>query len=226
MLNKGAACIFAMLLVSPSLAGQVAERSWIVDAGKLGLTDQEGKQSWNFDAWRLGMMDEQFTGEVGEWKVVADSTAPSKGNVLAQLAKNERPVFNVALARATTFTDVDITVKIKAVAGEIDQGGGVVWRAKDAQNYYIARYNPLEQNYRVYRVEGGKRVQLGSADIARSAGWHTVRVTMTGDHIECLYDAKKFLDVKDSTFKGAGMIGLWTKADAVTHFDDLVVNGK
>lgn len=186
---------------------------------------QSGKRSWNFDADKAGGIAGGFTSEVGEWKIVADGSAPSKPNAFAQLAKNERPVFNVALAGETSYTNVDITVKLKSIAGQIDQGGGVVWRARDAKNYYIARYNPLENNYRVYKVEAGRRTQLGTADLMRSEGWHTLRVTMTGDHIECYYDGKKYLDVSDGTFKDAGKIGLWTKADAQTHFDDLVVSG-
>ncbi len=166
-----------------------------------------------------------ITNEVGEWKIVVDESAHSKANVLAQLAKNERPVFNVTLASGTSYRNVDITVKLKSIAGEIDQGGGVVWRARDAKNYYIARYNPLEGNYRVYKVEDGRRTQLGTSDVKRSEGWHTFRVTMTGERIECYFDGRKYLDVSDSTFKGAGKIGLWTKADAQTHFDDLTVRG-
>jgi len=187
---------------------------------------QSGNRSWSFDADKADAIAEGFTNEVGEWKIVADGSAPSKPNVFAQLAKNERPVFNVALARETSYTNVDITVKLRSIAGQIDQGGGVVWRARDSKNYYIARYNPLENNYRVYKVEDGRRNQLGTADITRSEGWHTLRVTMTGDHVECYYDGKKYLDVNDSTFKDAGKIGLWTKADAQTHFDDLTVSGK
>ena len=194
----------------------------------LALTSmaESGKRSWDFDTDKAGTIAGGFTSEVGEWKIVADASAPSKANVFAQLAKNERPVFNVALARETSYANVDITVKLRSIAGQIDQGGGVVWRARDAKNYYIARYNPLEENYRVYKIEEGRRTQLGTADIKRSEGWHTLRVTMTGEHIECYYDGKKYLDVNDSTFKDAGSIGLWTKADAQTHFDDLTVSGK
>jgi hypothetical protein len=121
---------------------------------------------------------------------------------------------------------VDLSVQMKAVAGRSDQGGGLIWRAKDAKNYYVARYNPLEDNFRVYKVVNGSRSEFQSATIKHSAGWHTLRVTMAGDHIECYYDGKKYLDVKDSTFADAGRIGLWTKADAQTHFDDLMANGK
>jgi hypothetical protein len=199
---------------------------WIVAFMYCGIAGQEATRSWDFDSDQTGAGLSGFSNEVGEWKVIADATAPSKSNVLAQLAKSEGPVFNITLISDTSFTDVDITVKLKAIAGEIDQGGGVVWRANDSKNYYIARYNPLEENYRVYKVENGQRTQLGSADIKRSEGWHTLRVTMKGDHIECFYDTKKYLDVRDSAFKNAGKIGLWTKADAQTHFDDFVVKGK
>ncbi|MGH9966805.1 MAG: family 16 glycoside hydrolase [Pyrinomonadaceae bacterium] len=192
----------------------------------LAVGAQDQKQSWNFDGERAGKIAVGFTGEVGEWKNVADGSAPSKANVLAQLAKNERPVFNVALASESSYANVDITVKFKAIAGVIDQGGGLVWRARDAKNYYIARYNPLENNYRVYKVEDGRRTQLGTSDIKASEGWHTLRVTMTGDHIECFYDGKSYLNVNDSTFRESGKIGLWTKADAQTHFDDLTVSGR
>ncbi len=186
---------------------------------------QNEKKEWNFDGEKVSTIARGFTAEVGQWKIVADTSAPSKPNVLAQLAKNERPVFNITFVSESNYTNVDITVKFKAIAGQIDQGGGLVWRARDAKNYYIARYNPLENNYRVYKVENGRRVQLGSTDLKSGEGWHTLRVTMTGDHIGCYYDGKQYLDVKDSTFNGAGMIGLWTKADAQTHFDDLIVNG-
>lgn len=110
-------------------------------AASLPITSaaQDGKRSWNFDAEKTGAIAAGFTNEVGAWEIVADESAPSKANVMAQL-KNERPVFNVALASGTSYANVDITVKLRSIAGQIDQGGGVVWRARDAKNYYIARY--------------------------------------------------------------------------------------
>ncbi len=184
----------------------------------------QGKMSWNFDGDKVGEIAKGFTNEVGKWEVVADDTAPSKPNVLAQLAKSSGPTFNITLVNDTNYKDVDITVKMKAISGSMDQGGGIVWRAKDAKNYYIARYNPLEDNYRLYKVVNGERTQLKSADIPHTPGWHTLRVAMNGDRIECYYDDKKHLDAKDSTIQTAGKIGLWTKADAQTHFDDLTVS--
>jgi len=177
------------------------------------------KRTWTFDDESTGKIAKGFTNEVGEWTVVASDM----GKAMAQSAKNGNSIFNVALAGDTNCKDLDISVKMKAIAGELDQGGGLVWRAKDVKNYYLARYNPLEDNYRVYKVVDGRRIQLQNADIESSAGWHTLRMTMTGDHIECYYDGKKHLDVKDSTFPDAGKIGLWSKADAQSHFDDLTL---
>ena len=93
---------------------------------------------------------------------MADGTAPSKPNVLAQTARNSGNTFNLTLVSGTNYKGVDLSVKMKAVAGSEDQGGGLVWRAKDKRNYYIVRYNPLEDNYRIYKVENGRRSQFES----------------------------------------------------------------
>ncbi len=196
----------------------------ILLAGALIAQNQE--KVWNFDTNKPGDIPEGFTNEVGQWKVVADETAPSKPNVLAQMAKSSGSTFNVTLVSGTDYRNVDLSVKMKAIAGKEDQGGGLVCRAKDAKNYYVVRYNPLEDNYRLYKVVKGRRSQLQSADIKRSDGWHMLRVRMEGDHIQCYYDGKKYLDVKDTAFSETGKIGLWTKADAQSHFDDLTVTGE
>ncbi|MBI3838813.1 MAG: hypothetical protein HY288_12885 [Planctomycetia bacterium] len=186
------------------------------------LAAETSKRTWNFDGETTGQIAKGFTNEVGSWSVVEIG----QGKALAQAAKNANPVFNIALVRDASAKDVDISVEMKAVAGETDQGGGIVWRAKDAKNYYLARYNPLEDNYRLYRVVGGKRTLLQNADIAHSDGVHALRVTMNGDRIECYYDGKKYLDQKDATFTEPGRIGLWTKADAQSQFDNLTLVGK
>jgi hypothetical protein len=177
------------------------------------------EKAWDFDADPPGAIAGGFTNEVGDWKVVADG----KNRVLAQLATNEDAVFNVALASDTSYQDVDLSVRLKAVAGEVDRGGGLVWRAKDAKNYYIARYNPLEDNFRVYKVENGKRTQFASVKVPGDAEWHTLRVVMRGDRIRCTLDDGHALEARDSTFPDAGKIGLWSKSDARSWFDDLKV---
>ncbi len=178
---------------------------------------------WNFDSDRAGQNAQGFKIAAGEWKVVAEPDAPSKPNDFAQLAKSPGTVFNIVLAEEVSLKDVDISVRMKAVAGREDQGGGLVWRAKDVMNYYVARFNPLEDNFRVYKVVNGKRSEMKSAEVRHSEGWHTLRVTMKNNLITCWYDGIKYLEVRDSTFQNAGKIGLWTKSDAQTHFDDLTV---
>jgi hypothetical protein len=184
-------------------------------------TGEKHEKTWSFDGDKAGETAKGFSKEVGEWKVVADDSAPSKPNVLAQTAKNSGSTFNLILVADPKYKDVEVSVKMKAIAGDEDRGGGLVWRAKDAKNYYIARFNPLEDNYRVYKVVDKKRIQLASADIKATPGWHTLKVEMVGNHIEGYFDGKKHLDVKDDTFKEAGRLGLWSKADAQSHFDDL-----
>jgi Domain of Unknown Function (DUF1080) len=166
-------------------------------------------------------------GEGSVWKVVADPTAPSgTGLVLAQTAQGPRALFNLCVADGTRFKNGRLRVAFKAVAGKEDQGGGLVWRYRDANNYYVARMNPLEDNFRVYKVVNGRRTQLATTkdDVKVAAGtWHTLEVRVAGDHIEGFLDGKKYLDVRDATFPAAGAVGLWSKADAQTRFDGLSV---
>ena len=160
------------------------------------------------------------------WKVVEDETAPSKtGYVLAQSTANPNALFNLCVADEPSLKDIEASVAFKAVKGEKDQGGGIVWRYQDANNYYVARMNPLEDNYRVYKVVAGKRIQLGTKEDLKvpEGEWHTLKIKMVGDHIECFLDGKKLLDVRDGALPKAGRVGLWTKADAQTHFDNFVV---
>jgi hypothetical protein len=159
------------------------------------------------------------------WKVVEEPAAPGGKKALAQTSDQApRRLFNLCVAENTSFADIDLTVAFNAVAGKVDQGGGPVWRYKDANNYYVARMNPLEDNFRVYKVVAGKRTQLATAEVKAPAGkWHTVRVVQKGDHIQCYFNGKLYLDVKDETFKDAGKVGLWTKADAQTEFAGLEV---
>jgi hypothetical protein len=183
---------------------------------------EEVQRTWDFEQDKTGQIAQGFTDDVGAWRIVE----AGNGKVLMQTAKSENPVFNIALTTDTNAKDVDIAVDMKAIAGVLDQGGGLVWRAADAKNYYLARYNPLEDNYRLYTVVNGKRTMLGDAKITRTGGPHSLRVTMSGDRIECFFDGKRIHDRRDKTFAEAGKIGLWTKADAQTQFDNLTLHGK
>lgn len=182
--------------------------------------DDVGKIPAGWKAERTGK------GEGSVWKIVEDDTAPSRSGVaLAQTAESPGGVFNICLAQDTKYKDVELSVAFKAVAGKQDQGGGFVWRYQDNNNYYVCRMNPLEDNFRVYKVVNGKRsseFQDAAAKVPIGE-WHTLKVKMEGDHIECFLDGKKYLDVKDGSIKEAGKVGLWSKADARSHFDDFKI---
>jgi hypothetical protein len=195
------------------------EKSKLVQFNK----DDLGKVPSGWKADKTGM------GEGSIWKIVADESAPSRtGLALAQTAASPKAVFNLCVADEPRLKDVEASVAFKAMKGELDQGGGIVWRYQDANNYYIARMNPLEDNFRVYKVVGGKRSkEFQDATVKIPAGeWHTLKIKMIGDRIECFLDGKKYLDVKDSEFDKPGRVGLWSKADAQTHFDQFRVSGE
>ncbi len=181
-------------------------------------------RNWSFDEGQLGQLPSDFLSVVGQWQLSNDESGLSGSPVLVQSAGSAEAVFNLVLAKGTSYRDVDLSVRLRSVAGRIDQGGGLVWRARDAGNYYIARYNPLEDNLRLYTVVDGRRQMIESATVRIDHdAWHTLRIAMRGDQIECFLDGTKYLDRQDGTFSDAGQIGLWTKADAQTHFDDLSV---
>jgi hypothetical protein len=203
--------------------------TWAQDDGEKADDDQ---RTICFSKKELGKIPKGWTvdktgkGEGSVWKVVADETSPSKtGYVLAQTAKSPGRVFNLCVIDDTKYRDVEIEVAFKSVEGKVDQGGGPVWRYQDADNYYIARFNPLENNYRFYKVIGGKRTQLATAEgIKVSVGeWHTLEIEHVGNRIECELDGKVILRATDDTIKKAGKVGLWTKADAQTYFDKFTV---
>lgn len=167
-------------------------------------------------------------GKLAEWKVMADEQAPSRPNVLSitRIDDISSGVFNLCWTNAILFQDGTIEVSLRANTGKEDQGGGLSWRVRDAKNYYVARYNPLESNFRLYYVKDGERTQIASArGMAIKAGeWFGLRITHHGARIEGYLNGKKTLEAKDETFKEAGGIGFWTKADAASSFDDLRVS--
>jgi hypothetical protein len=203
------------VLAAPVQAGEGKARSYRFGKGDLGKVPA---------GWKATQTHKGDKSSI--WKVVADDTAPSKsGLALAQTAESPSAVFNLCVATDTSYQDVEVRVAFKAVRGKKDQGGGIVWRYQDANNYYVARMNPLEDNYRVYKVVAGQRIQLGTKEDLKvpEGEWHTLKIKMVGDHIECFLDGKKLLDVRDNTIAKAGQVGLWTKADAQTYFDIFVV---
>jgi hypothetical protein len=190
--------------------------------------------NYNFDSDNAGTMPAKFhaartgQGAEGKWVVMADATAPSKPNVVAQTSTDKTDYrFPVLISDEGSFKDFDLSVKFKAIAGEVDRAAGLVFRLKDANNYYIVRANALEDNYRLYHVINGSRKQFAGANFKVTSGeWHELKVECVGNKIICYYDGAKKIEATDETFKDAGKIGLWTKADSVTYFDDLRVVAK
>jgi len=126
-----------------------------------------------------------------------------------------------------SFKDFNLSVKFKTVSGEIDRTAGLVFRVKDANNYYAVHVNALEDKYRLYHVVAGKRHPFAGANFAINSGeWHELRVECIGDKIICYFDGVKKIEATVETFRDAGKVGLWTKADSVTYFDDLRVAAK
>lgn len=194
-----------------------------------------GKQFvYSFDADAPGQMPAKFHsaktggGSAEKWSVIADPAAPSKPNVVAQTSTDQTDYrFPLLISDEGSFQDLDLSVRFKAVSGSIDRAGGLVFRLRDPNNYYIVRANALENNYRLYHVVNGRRSQFAGSNFKVTSGeWHELRVEATGNKITCYYDGDKKIEAADSTFKDAGEVGLWTKADSVTYFDDLKVTAK
>ena len=200
-------------------------------------------KTWSFDKEKAqefpsGWLSEHTgQGPKGNWKVVGDSTAPSRPNVLAQLsddATNYR--FPLAIVEKANYKDVVLSVRFKAISGARDQGAGLVWRFRDANNYYIVRANALENNVVLYKVQEGKRISLAPKGTpektyglkTRVPGntWNQLGVTVKGNLFTVSLNGQNLFEVADSTFTEAGKIGLWTKADSVIYFDDLAAEGE
>jgi hypothetical protein len=175
------------------------------------------------DGWTLTM-----TGRgQPRWTVEKESTAPSKPNVLKQ---SGRATFPLALKNGTSIRNGFVEVKFNAVTGSEDRAAGLIWRARDADNYYVVRANALEDNVVLYKTIKGVRTPLdivgrkggyGVSTPVPAEQWHTLRCEFSGTHFRVTYDGRPMFEVEDASIKDAGMIGLWTKADSVTVFDDL-----
>ncbi len=200
-------------------------------AGATSALAQAGKRAWSFDQDPVGKMAPGFTsaltgqGTIGQWAVVKDDSAPSRPNVLAQTSKDPTDYrFPLAIVEDTSYKDLGLSVKFKTISGRVDQGAGLVFRLKDKDNYYIVRANALEDNFRLYHVIKGRRAEFAGANFkVASNTWHEIKVEARGNVFKCFYDGQLKFSAKDDTFKDAGRIGLWTKADSVIHFDDLAV---
>jgi hypothetical protein len=208
-----------------------------------GVAGAETTRVLNFEADTIGSAPAGMSfattkvagkGEPGGW-VVAEEGG-ERGRVLVQTtADRTSGRFPVAVVDATIAADVDVSVRFKPVSGNVDMAAGLVWRYRDADNYYIVRANALEDNVVLYKVEKGRRIDLPLKGLGKTYGakapvpkgqWSTLRVVATGPLFAVELNGQKLYEVEDTTFSEAGKVGVWTKADSVTRFDELAIRTK
>lgn len=176
--------------------------------------------------WSVAMTNQ---GRAPQWEILPDRSAPTQPYVLAQLAADSsHDRFPLAIWDGGNVRDGEVSVRIKPVSGHEAQAGGLVWRYRDENNYYLARGNAIDQNVQVFRVENGKRVALvaGVHHEFPAREWSILKVTLRGNKFQVYVDHRRILQVTDSTFAGPGKVGLWTVGDSVTYFDDFRVNSR
>jgi hypothetical protein len=184
-------------------------------------SDAVGQPPPGFEFGRTGQ------GTEGKWVVRVEKGGTTNHVLLQESADRTDYRFPVAVLKDGTYKDVALSVRARPLTGEVDQGFGLVWRYQDANNYYITRCNALEDNCRIYHVVKGSRRQFGGQNIkVGKNAWHSLKLEATGNHFVVTYDGNKFYDGTDDTFKEAGKVGLWTKADSVIEFDDFTVEGR
>ena len=192
-----------------------------------------GSKTFTFDGDTVGSPPAGFEfgrtgqGAEGKWTVRADRDKPSNHVLVQESADPTDYRFPLAVVKEGTYKDVMLSVRAKPVSGEVDQGFGMVWRYKDVNNYYITRCNADEDNCTIYHtVKGRRRAFLNKPIKVSKNTWHTLKLEAVGDHFLVWFDGTKVLDATDDTFKEAGRVGLWTKADSVIQFDDFTIEGR
>jgi len=205
MMNKHIDCVGIALLGCFTFGGAVMAETINFDADTAGALPS---------GWMAGV-----TGRgTPHWAVEADPTAPSAANVLKQSGTG---TFPWCVKMGTALADGMVEMKFKAISGKEDQAGGLVWRWKDGDNYYVARANALENNISLYYTLNGRRntIKYVDAPVAKNK-WHTLRVEFVGKRIRVFLNGKQYIEVDDDRISGPGAVGVWTKADSVTAFDD------
>ena len=190
-------------------------------------------RTWSFEPDKVQSAPSGFSfaltgdGRPGKWVVLSEKGAPSGSAILAQIDTDETDYrFPLAIAEGLRLKDLRLRVKCKPVAGKVDQACGLVFRYKDESNYYVTRLNALENNVRLYHVQDGRRIQFAgwNGKVTKNA-WHDVVVEARDDRFKVFFDGKLVIEASDRTFREPGRVGLWTKADSVTYFDDLTATG-
>jgi len=195
--------------------------------------EEKSPPTFNFDADKPGEPPAGFDfartgkGAEGKWVVRAAQDSPKNHVLVQESADSTDYRFPIAVVNEGSYKDVTLSVRAKPVSGEVDQGFGLVWRYKNADNYYVTRCNADEDNCTIYHTIAGNRraFQNKSVKVAKHT-WHTLKAVASGNHFMVWLDGTKVLDANDDSFKDAGKVGLWTKADSVIQFDDLTISPK
>jgi len=211
---------------------------WLVSFAIWGTVTQ----TINFDSAKPGTVPLGWTiapngGTAPKWEILKDPSAPSQPNVFAQLSNDVSDGrCPLAILNKTDVKDGDLSVKVKPVAGKEDRAGGLVFRYRDPHNYYLVRANALENTIVLYKVEDGKRTPLASrGSPPNSYGvkhsvpinqWSVLKVQFRGPLFSVYFNHRRLFEVLDSTFRQPGKVGLWTKADSITYFDDFRIAGR
>ncbi len=193
--------------------------------------DRAQVRRWDFEESREGSAPSGFSfartgsGRLGQWLINMQPDATSGTHVLAQVDPDPTDFrFPMAVADEPLLADLRFSVRCKPVSGNVDQACGLVLRYQDEHNYYVTRANALEQNVRLYKVVKGQRQQFASWNGSVTGGtWHELGVEAKGDHFTVSWNGQRVIDAHDQTFSRPGKVGLWTKADSITYFDDLRV---
>lgn len=230
---RSATSIF-VIAVAISFAGDTDNASGVIE-----LPFAQSISAHPFEMDETGTTPDGFStamtgrGKPGQWLVREEAGAPSGRKVVVQVSDdptNHR--FPLLVLDKPKVRDVDVSVVFKPISGSVDQAAGLVWRYRDPQNYYVVRANALEDNVVLYKVEAGKRSDLkptgswfayGKKAPVPNGVWSVLRLQAQGKHFAVWLNGEHLFDVEDETFSEAGKVGLWTKADSVTAFDDFLI---
>jgi hypothetical protein len=215
LLTRFGGATLVVLALTPLTEGQPGPKAFTFDG------DVVGSPPAGFEFARTGQ------GAEGKWIVRPDSGKPGNHVLVQESADPTDYRFPLAIVKEGSYKDVTLSVRAKPISGEVDQGFGMVWRYKDANNYYITRCNADEDNCTIYHTVAGRRrpFQNKPIKVAKNT-WHTLKLQTAGNHFVVWFDGTKVLDATDDTFKEAGRVGLWTKADSVIQFDDFTIEGR
>jgi hypothetical protein len=212
----------SFVLISALAACDSDTRAEFVDGGPDEPVEVGRELDWDFEDTSDGAFPSGFSSSLGDWRVELDPTAPTPDHALVQSGRYPGPEFPRVVIDRLVFDDVRLGVSCLARTGDVDQACGLMFHLVDSDNYFITRANALENNLRLYRVVDGDREEFASVDVEfLSQQWHRLEVVTDGPSISVSLDGEIVLDAADDTFE-RGHVGLWTKADSVTAFDDLV----